>query len=361
MKIQNEHILTLFLAFACSASAAHTRDDDMFVTNSPSNSPTLIPDHTTQPSVKASPDPSKTPTPSPSNSAQPLVIPTKEPTLNPSKSPTTRRHTPTNEFSPCELRSSGLYGSESSEKIIVQYYYQMTYLPESDLEDLITDLDGEIANVGVKNTNMFPECNASQNQESSGEISRIVGISSSPNDKISSYCDGLCAVVEGRLTLYLFSNTRYLSIADDDVIELVIDMKSSIKDAMSNGELNSANSNILTLTYLDPSDSSIDIEDAGLAVNEKKSKGKHAGGGIPTYSYGFLTATATLSLAVVAFAVKRRKHNADDSVNESDHEALSPRKMEDNPNSLADDGSSSFFDRSGTSKLFLAWKDLNRS
>lgn len=358
MKILQQTCIALFLSFAFNGTnATHSSDDDIlntsndFDTDSPTDSPTLV-----------YPAPSKTPIPSPSkSSAQPSAIPTKMVTLSPSKSPTIRT-IPTEEVLPtesCEFSSSGLYGSQTSDKITLQYYYQMTYNSESDPRDLIADLDSEIANVSVKNTNMFPECNTAQNFDDGGEIYRIVGISSSPSDKINSYCDGSCVVVDGRLTLYLSAEeSRYLSTLDGDIQDMT---KSSIKDAMSNGELNLANPNILSLTYVEPSDSSIQLEgeDEGLESNEEKSKGAPVGGDIPVYSYALLATAATVSLAVLAIAVKRRKKNDNGSSEESDHESLSPRKMEEDLSSLADDGSSSFFDRSGTSKLYLAWKDLS--
>jgi len=251
--------------------------------------------------------------------------------------------------------------------IELQYYYKMTYKSESDPNRLVADLNSDIVNAIITNTNLFPGCNAAQNLESRVDTDQVVGISSSPDDRINSFCDGECVVVEGRLALYLSSeDRRHLSIADDEIE----DVQSSIEDAISNGELLTANPNILTLTYLEPGDASIVNEDtdAGLTPSGERFKEKPVGGDVPKYGYALLATSATMSIAVIAVAVERRRNGKDLDNTESDHEALSPRKRssgsssdEENLMELADDGSSSFFDKSGISKLFMAWKDMNKS
>lgn len=183
----------------------------------------------------------------------------------------------------------------------------MTYKPESLPNRLVAALDSDIVNAIITNTYLFPGCNAAQNLESRVGTDQVIGISSSPDDRINSFCDGECVVVEGRLALYLSSeDRRRISIADDEIE----DIQSSIKYAISNGELLAANPDILTLTYLEPGDASIvkDDIDAGLGPSGERFPEKPVGGDVPTYGYALLATSATMSIAVIAVAVKRRRN-----------------------------------------------------
>ena len=418
MKILKQSVLALFFF---STATSHTTDDDLFKgtgvfgTDNPTKSPTLTASHTAQPTLKPSPRPTTSPTtsprpspttsPTPSPTTSPTTSPTPSPTPSPTRgpspiptakpsakpitlSPSRNRSVPTKEVlvttppasqqkvtksptnSPtefCKLSGNAIFGSQTSDKIILQYYYKMTYKSVSDPNSLVADLDSDIVNAIITNSNLFPGCNAAQNLESRVGTGQVIGISSSPNDRINSFCNGECVVVEGRLALYLSpEDRRRISIADDEIE----DVQFSIKDAISNGELLAANPDILTLTYLEPGDPLIEKDDfdAGMGPSGERFQEKPVGGDIPTYGYALLATSATMSIAVIGVAVRRRRNGNNIDNTASDREALSPRKGlsgsssdEEHLMALADDGSSIFLDTSGISKLFMAWKDMNRS
>jgi hypothetical protein len=303
----------------------------------------------------------------------------------PASAPTGQQaNTPTSSSSKenCEI-SNGSYGSESGTRVLVRYFYRMHYKNVTALNDAILDLEDAITTMIF--SGMFPRCSETRRTRRNEEKS-IVGISSAPDDKLISNCGDTCAIVEGRLSLYLASSKRRRLSAVED--QHANDILKSTENAMNNGDLLSANDNIVSLEYLPPTDSAIIYDDEAEAaqnMGDRENKGVPvAGRGLPTYMFAFFGLALSIIVVSAAFVTKRRMKQRSAVDDEFDEEvgrtrARTPTQANNNPNDSAsmsympryeeprvsqlyDDGSVSFLDMSGAvaNKTINSWNATMR-
>jgi hypothetical protein len=246
----------------------------------------------------------------------------------------------------------------TSEKRVVNYYYQLEHKSGAEVAEIITDLERSISSVILRKTRFFPECNGRTSDEENVDEQIIVGMSTLPTDRVLSFCGDSCAIIEGRLTVYISpsqarrtrSRMRQLSSVDEAVDEIL----SSVKNSMSDGELNSANPNIVRVTYLEPGDGSIltgDVE----SENDKPSD-TPAQKSIPAYGYALLATSATLVVVASAIAIRNRNTKNLEKEEEDENDV-----DEEDAISLEDDGSTGCLDMSTTTsdRVFIIWKNMN--
>lgn len=405
MKVcQLKSIISVLLVLTCSkgTTASRTSDDDFFnvllggrfSSVSPSIVETMVPTST----------PSKSPTRAPTvgrsrfiETESPSFFPSRDattanPTADPTTNPTTKVHnitterpsnhptevrntpTPTEYFrktdhptastissSPTSSRfecnaNNGSFGIVTSDRRIVQYYYKLEYIPGADIAGILSDIERSISSIILNETRLFPQCNSSTSVEGNvQQEKKIVGMSSVPADRVLSYCENSCAIVEGRMTMYISpsQSRRKLSLADDGVNEILF----TLKNSMSDGDLNSANSDIVRLTYLEPDDMSIFIDDLGSEKENKEKSDLPVQRSIPAYGYALLATSATLVVVASAIAIRSRsqkfiEEEEDEEENDDDED----------PISLEDDGSTGCLDASAATsdRIFMIWKNMNR-
>lgn len=286
------------------------------------------------------------------------LSPTKD--VSATKQPTTRQGFPSPSPSPSKaecVMNNGSFGMITSEKRIVPYYYKVEYEGGADITEIMTDLEKSIASVILRETKIFSECNDwNPVEEKSIDESKIVGMSSFPADRILSFCDKACAIVEGRLTVYTSSSSsqggRKLSDVNNDIEEVL----SAVRNGMNHGDLISANSNILTLTYIEPEDGSLLIDDTESNNEEGEKSDTPVQRGIPAYGYALIATSATLVVLASAVAIRSRtpKYDSDSDSEHGDDE---------DPISLQDDGSTDCLDTTTntTERIFRVWRNMHMS
>lgn len=397
MKVGRLNPIILILVFlVCSrTNASHTSDDDLFnvlfgtiPTQSPSVADTMPPTLTPSKSSTGAPtigrsrlygteSPSSVPTKDITTS-YPTASPTSivhKITESPSTHPTEVRSTPspthnvkktteaptannnislspTSSRNECNL-SNGSFGIVTSEKRIVQYYYKVEYIPGANVAGILSDLERSISSIVLRETGIFPQCNSwTSIKGNTPQEQKIVGMSSAPADRVLSYCENACAIVEGRMTIYVSSSQsrRKLSVVDDGVNEILLTMKNSMLD----GDLNSANSDILRVTYLESNDASIITDNPGFESEDSEKSDVPGQKNIPAYGYALLATSATLVVVVSAIAIRNRSQDNTDNDEES--------YDDEDPISLEDDGSTGCLDASAATsdRIFTIWKNMNR-
>ncbi len=194
----------------------------------------------------------------------------------------------------------------------------MNFKQSSLLAETIEDVEEAITVMILADTDLLPACSGGEGIRLRRRIqeTNIVGISSSPDDKIISYCGDTCATIEGRLTLYLESapgTRKQRSLASSELEGYATDILQSMESAMgSDGELSSANDNIISLEYLPPSEDGIIIiaDDDGTAANtgDRGNRGvSMAGREIPTYMFAFFVVLALSIIVVVTMHIMKRR------------------------------------------------------
>lgn len=234
----------LFTTVRCSQGREYLDDffnlDDLFIIDdddfSPSSAPSISPTnfHTSYPTTYST------------------SLVTDTPSVSITDAPSTRH---------CQVSSSGFYGDNTlSHNMTSEYYryeYQMEYKQNSDVNEILRDLEREISNSILASTSIFGECSSQRprfllrSKSTTRKASQnIIGLSSSPRDIITSgnchemiLSDSACGVVKGILTLYYEGNqSRRLDAIDD--------ISRAIEDGMGNGSLALSNDNIINLDYL---------------------------------------------------------------------------------------------------------------
>lgn len=276
------------------------------------------------------------------------------------KSKTNQPTTPKTSSSPTSSGSlcsanNGSFGIVTSERRIVQYYYRVEYILESDITEILTDIERSILGIILNETSIFPKCYKSLvSIEGNGlQENKIVGMSSAPTDRVLSFCDNACTIVEGRMTMYISStqSRRKLSVVDDGMNEILV----TLKDSMSDGDLNSANSNIIRVAYVDPDDKSIYTINPELEGKGDEKSDVPVQRSIPAYGYALVATSATLVVLAAVIAIRsRRRQNYTEEEKENDDD--------EDPISLQDDGSTGCVDASTltTDRIFMVWKNMNR-
>lgn len=354
----------LWLFLTASVDATHFWDDDVLkfddddsasilLTNSPTDAPSPFPSH--KPSSMPTKSPTKLPTistesPSHGPSFTPSKLtqnPTSEPTLTTTKQPILDRNQITStaptkaQEEPCELNGD-VFGVETNEKMTIKYFYKMIYKENANVNGPIMDLDTALSNVVVNGAGFFSSCQ-SYNDSDVNFDSKVVGITSLPMDQFSSFCGASCSIVEGRLGLFISSEQRRLG-------ENVYENKAltAIEKSMDGDELLQVNENIVELVYLDPNDPEIlggstESEDEPIG----QTADKPVGGGLPTYMTALMVSSATIVIAAMVYAFRRKgTKEEDDAVVENSYDDSSREGPKGDSLDLQDDCSTSFFDLS---------------
>ena len=324
---------------------------------SDTETPTEMPVITTSPTVRITSAPTASPTAKPT--ANPTAGPTRAPAKRPTKSPAERD--PRENDDSCQIVNGflGQATSETSEKVIIQYYYKMEYIAGQNGADLIAGLEDSITDLIVKMASLFPGCNSVPDGTRTvrrEEESQVVGISSKPDDESKSACGENCVVVDGRLSVFLATRRRLGSV---DVSNEILE---AMENAMINGDLKSTNAGIEMLTYLPSIDMNLASDGDAEGTENLGGNGEPVGRGMPTYGYVVIASVVTTVVAGLAVTHRYRKNRF------KPEEALSPREDDgisiyddEEPISLRDDGSTSFLNMSGATAdiVFASWKKDN--